>query len=79
MLKVYLTGIIILVSAIVLNVLSGLLGIAGWYDFLSGLSREGKVFLRQLGVLDYAWLFVLYPALLGLSALLADRLFKLLY
>ena len=79
MLKVYLTGIIILVSAIVLNVLSGLLGIAGWYDFLSGLSREGKVFLRQLGVLDYAWLFVLYPALLGLSTVLADRLFKLLY
>ena len=78
MLKIYLTGIVILVSAIVLNILAGLLGIVGWYDFLTGLMRDGKLFLRQLGVLDYAWLFVLYPAFLGLTTLLADRLFKLL-
>ena len=58
MLKIYLTGIVILVSAIVLNILAGLLGIVGWYDFLTGLMRDGKLFLRQLGVLDYAWLFV---------------------
>lgn len=77
MLKVYVTGVVILVSAIIINVVSGLLGIIGWYDFLTGLTRDGKVFLRQLGLLDYAWLFVLYPALLGFSTVLADRLVKL--
>ena len=78
MLKVYVTGLVILVSAILLNVISGVLGISGWYDFLTGLSREGKAIFRQLGPLDYAWLFFLYPILLGFSAVLADRLLKLI-
>jgi len=76
MLKIYLSGLIILISAILLNVISGKLGITGWYDFLTGLSQSEKKIIQNLSFLDYAWLFFLYPFLLGASVILADRIFK---
>jgi hypothetical protein len=79
MTKIYFTGLIILFSAILLNLISGKLGITGWYDFLSGLAGSGRKIFNSLTVLDYAWLFVLYPFLLGCSVFLAEKLFRLFF
>lgn len=77
MVKIYFTGLIVLISAIILNVVSGKIGITGWYDFLTGLVADGRKIFGSLTFLDYAWLIFLYPFLLGGSVILADRLFRL--
>jgi len=79
MTKVYFTGLIILLSAILLNLISGKLGITGWYDFLNGLANSGRKIFDSLSVMDYIWLFVLYPFLLGCSVFLAEKLFRLFF
>lgn len=79
MFKIYLSGLIILVSAILLNVISGKLGITGWYDFLTGLVENGKKVFQDLSLLDLAWLFVLYPFLLGITTLFAERILRLIH
>lgn len=75
MLKIYCVGIIILVSAIVLNGLSNKLGITGWYDFIRSLMEKGRDTFALLRWTDYAWLLAGYPFLLGCSAKLGDFLY----
>ncbi len=65
MLKVFLIGWVVLIVAIILNGVVQRLGIMGWYDFLNRLTNEGKTVLTQMRIIDYAWLFVVYPLLLG--------------
>lgn len=57
----YFTGLIILVTAIGLNMLSGMVGLAGWYEFLQNPSK-------QLSLDNYLYLFIGYPYLLGWAA-----------
>lgn len=73
MLKIYLTGIFILTSAIVFNVLAQVLGLMGWYGFLTRLAAEGKTALRSVRIFDYLWMFIAYPFLLGLVGWLSFR------
>jgi hypothetical protein len=71
-LKIGLTGFAILLAAILLNILANAIGLATWYDFLGSLSRQGLMgSLRSLKALDYIFLIVLYPVMLGLAAYLA--------
>ena len=79
MIKTFFTGIVILTGAILFNGVIARLGITGWYDFLNGLAEKGTTFFRGLGPMDYAWLFILYPLLLGLSAVLADKLWTSIF
>ena len=73
MLRIYVTGILILASAIILNVLAQAMGIMGWYGFLTKLAEEGRPALRSVRILDYMWMFMTYPFLLGLAAWLSYR------
>lgn len=66
--KIFIAGLIILVGAVLANFLAGLLGVTSWYDFL----KKPK----SAGFLDYLWLFIVYPLLLGLLAYLASLLFN---
>jgi hypothetical protein len=71
LLKIYLAGMAVLMAAIGLNLLANLLGLSTWYDFLGAVSQDGlMVALRRLSALDYLFLIVLYPLLLGLAAYL---------
>lgn len=54
---IFITGLGILAGAIILNILSSKVGLMGWYDFIADSSKAG--------VLDYIWLFILYPLGLG--------------
>jgi hypothetical protein len=70
----YIEGWVILAAAILLNVVAGKCGIRSWYDLLLGLSREGRSWLDRLRIIDYAWLLVLYPFLLGFCCLLCSHI-----
>lgn len=76
MVKTYLSGLIILIAAILFNVISGKLGITGWYDFLTGLAENGKKVFQSLNLLDLVWLFILYPFLLGITAIFSERILR---
>ena len=75
MLKIYFLGLIVLMVAIILNGLVSKWGITGWYDFISQLLLQGKQVFRRLTIIDYTWLFLMYPFLLGVAGKLGDFLF----
>jgi hypothetical protein len=78
-LKMYLSGIVVLVGAILINSVAGLIGLPTWYDFLKSAGEQGFLTaLRTLNVLQLLFLFVLYPAGLGLLVFAAVRVFKFL-
>tara|TARA_B100000963_G_scaffold148278_3_gene129155 strand:+ start:6932 stop:7171 length:240 start_codon:yes stop_codon:yes gene_type:complete len=78
MLRLYFIGIIILVSAIILNIIAQFLGLKTWYDFLNGIYEKIPV-KSLINFWDVFWLFFLYPFLLGLSFYLGDVIFKKLF
>lgn len=67
MIKLFIIGWVILVAAIILNGVISKWGIVGWYDFINLLAEKGTQALRTLRMVDYAWLFIAYPLLLGAS------------
>jgi hypothetical protein len=76
-LKIYLSGIVVLVGAILINGLAGLLGLPTWYTFLKSAGELGLWdALRRLALVEVLFLFVLYPAGLGLLVFAAVRIFK---
>ena len=75
MLKIYFIGLVILMVAIILNGLVNKWGITGWYDFINQLLLQGKQVFRRLTIIDYTWLFIMYPFLLGVGAKLGEFLF----
>jgi hypothetical protein len=79
MLKIYLTGLVILVAAILLNGIVARLGIMGWYEFLTKMTENGTSVFRETGPLDLIWLFLLYPTLLGGSAWIAEKIHQLIF
>jgi hypothetical protein len=52
----FLSGYIVLIGAILINVCAKYLGLATWYDFLQK---------KKARSIDYVFLFIMYPALLG--------------
>lgn len=79
MVRIYIIGLCILIVAILLNVLVQALGIMGWYEFLSKFQEQGQKVFSAMKVLDYAWLFLIYPFLLGLAYLLGERLHHIIF
>lgn len=78
MIRIYVIGLVILVGAILLNGIIAKLGILGWYDFLAGLQTEGKKVFSRMRVVDFMWLFFIYPFLLGGAFYLGDKLYDFL-
>lgn len=76
MLKIYITGVAILIVAILANILAGLLGLMSWYDALITLQKNGVNALKQWRWMDYAWLFLLYPFILGLGYMAGNWLYR---
>lgn len=59
--SIWMKGIKILLVAIILNIVAEYLGIKTWYTFLQSP-------MSSMSIIDAAFLFVLYPLSLGLSA-----------
>jgi hypothetical protein len=56
MIKVFMIGWIILLTAILLNGLIAKWGLIGWYDFINLLIQKGSQALSTLRVAEYVWL-----------------------
>jgi hypothetical protein len=67
MLKFYIIGICILIIAIIANAAIVNIGLKSWYDFIDLLSKHGSQAFSKLKILDYVWLFLGYPLVLGLG------------
>jgi hypothetical protein len=66
---IFITGLIILIGAILLNALAHKLKLKTWYEFVKQ--------RRDTSVVSYVWLYVLYPGALGLLAYWSFVLFGL--
>ncbi|MBX9782409.1 MAG: hypothetical protein K2X48_03850 [Chitinophagaceae bacterium] len=77
MLKIYIIGIAILLIAIVANVLAGILGLMSWYDAVTSLQKQGWAALKEWRLMDYIWLFAVYPFILGLGYVAGNWLYQL--
>jgi len=53
------------------------LGIKSWYDFINLLVDEGTSSFNKLSIIDYLWLFVAYPLVLGAGYWIGDKLYHL--
>lgn len=77
MLRIYLIGCAILVSAILLNAIIQRFNIVGWYEFLNKLVSVGKITFSTLTIVDYLWLFLVYPLCLGYSYFIGEKLYEI--
>jgi hypothetical protein len=66
--RIYRAGIAILVGAIIMNVAAGALGLATWYTFLTAAGRGAAAAVRSLRAVDWLFLLIIYPGLLGACA-----------
>ena len=73
MIRYYFIGLIILTIAIFANIIVAKLGLKTWYDFLN--STENSSFT----LMDYFWLFAIYPLILGLTAKLGIIIWEKLF
>ena len=64
----FISGWLVLISAILLNLAADRLGMTGWYGFLTGLARHGSTMWGRIGWMDILWLFFVYPLALGFAA-----------
>ncbi len=77
MLKLYLIGLSILIVAIIANVVASTLGLLSWYDTLTMFGKEGRSAFKQIRIIDWVWLIIIYPVLLGLGYKLGSLIFEL--
>lgn len=75
--RLYFIGLAILVTAILANGIVVKLGLKSWYDFISLLSQTGATAFSKLSVIDYLWLFVGYPLVLGCGYWVGDKIYSL--
>jgi len=76
MIKLYIIGASILLTAILANIFASLININTWYNF-SNTILENKSFLKALkqqNALNLIWLFLIYPLILGFGYIIAQTL-----
>ena len=74
MIRLYIIGVLILIIAILSNFIVSKLGVATWYDFLNNIAKNEP---NNYSIIDYLWLFVLYPLVLGSGFFLGDLVYNL--
>lgn len=79
MLKLYIIGVFILIVAIIANAIIVKIGIKSWYDFIELLSEYGKSAFSKLSILDYLWLLIGYPFILGLGYYSGLKVYLLIF
>ena len=71
--NIILSGFFLLFFAIIMNAIVQYLKIMNWYDFLMTLKNSSKS--TKIRLIDYVWLFVGYPFLLGLIIYYSTKIF----
>lgn len=64
--KIFLVGWIVLITAILLNIITMRLGITGWYQFFESVEKTGLIrAFNNLSPVPMLYMFIIYPFLLG--------------
>ena len=79
MLRFYIIGLSILITAIIANGVILKLGITSWYDFINLLTKNGSKAFSMLTLIDYIWLFLAYPLVLASGYWFGDKIYQLLF
>lgn len=79
MLRIYIIGLAILIIAILANSLVVKIGLKSWYDFLNLVNEKGVVALKLTTIIDYLWLFIGYPLVLGFGYWIGDKIHNLIF
>jgi hypothetical protein len=77
--EMFLIGILILATAIIINLLAYLLGLNTWYDVLTGFFGDGFKIFFEINILSLIFLFIIYPFLLGTVAYFSLRFLNQLF
>jgi len=79
MIKLYIIGVVILLTAILANIIASYANLNTWYDFYYTILKKGGFLqgFKELSMFDVLWLFFLYPLILGFGYLIAEKLFNL--
>lgn len=64
--KIFLSGILFLMGAILINSIAKYLNFPSWYDFLNH---------TKITLVSSVWLFIIYPLLLGVLGFYISKLF----
>ena len=78
MIRLYIIGLAILIIAILANGIVVKLGVKSWYDFISLITDGGFSAFSKLSAIDYFWLFVGYPLVLGFGYWIGNQLSQLI-
>ena len=75
--KLLITGYIILIVAIFVNIIANYLNILTWYKFLNLIISEGvKETIFSISIFDFFWLFIIYPTILSMGYLLGEKIYN---
>ena len=77
MFRTYIIGVSILLIAIIANVIVKKLGFSTWYDFGPNLITKGFIAMKEVGLLNVLWLFIIYPLVLSLGYLIGEKVCNL--
>ena len=61
-------GWVVLLAAICLNIVAKMIRLTTWYDFLLLIKDHKVKALKRISLVSYLFLFIIYPAILGLVA-----------
>lgn len=66
LIDIFLSGIIILIGVILINLVARVLKLNTWYDFINQIANQSlkQSFVSQ-GIINLIFLFLIYPLLLG--------------
>ena len=78
MLRLYIIGLLILIIAIIANVIAGKIGLSTWYDFGPDFFIQGFPIIKEVGVINFLWLFIIYPLMLSFGYFIGDKLYNLI-
>lgn len=68
-LNIFLSGVLILIVAMLANILATAVGLLTWYDFLKDIQGSGFLeTIKNTGYLSLIFLFLIYPFILGITA-----------
>ena len=75
MLKIYFSGLCILVIAIISNVFAKKIGLLTWYDFGPFFFKNVLNSLKNISVLNILWLFFIYPSILSIAYNIGNKIY----
>jgi hypothetical protein len=79
MIKLYIIGLTILLTAIIANAIAGYINLNTWYNFSNTILEKESLLkaLKEQSIMDFLWLFLLYPLILGFGYLIAEKFFNI--